>query len=219
MSDDWYSKTTWTEADQADFFARLKRSRMAHNKANYLWVQARELDKVGLSHEAMMLLDKVLTEFPEPYWLPLVCKLKAEIFIKLGNLDQAIAFYRRALDVERQHPNHRTQVVYDFGKLVVENKMTPLYDEALAVLNEMEVPGKKFPVQIYKKNGILAIMAAHKGQGENAGKFAQIALDAVAKDDSGFRYHPKFGLVQDQESKFYNAVEAIAISHIQSFSN
>jgi tetratricopeptide (TPR) repeat protein len=199
MSDDWYSKTTWTEADQADFFARLKRSRTAHNKANYLWVQARELDKVGLSHKAMMLLNKVLTEFPEPYWLPLVCKLKAEIFVKIGNLDEAIAFYRRAL--------------------VVENKMMPLYDEALAVLDEMELPGKKFPVQIYKKNGILAIIAAHKRQSENARKFAQIALDAVAKDNSGFRYHPKFGLVQDQESKFYNAVEAIAISHIQSFSN
>jgi tetratricopeptide (TPR) repeat protein len=219
MADDWFTKKTWSEADQADFFARLKRTRTPHHKANYLWVQARELDNVGLPLEAMTLLDKVLSEFPEPFWLPLVCQLKAEIFVKFGDLDQAIAFYRRALDIERKHPNHRTQAVYDFGKLVTENKMTMLYDEALAVLKEMETPGTKFPDAVYKINGIFAVVAEHKGQVEEAKKFAQAALDAAVKDKSDFRHHPKFGLVKDKKSKFYETIEAIAAKDIQSFPN
>jgi hypothetical protein len=47
MANDWYRKTTWSEADQADFFARFKRSRTPYNKAQYLRIQANYLEGVG----------------------------------------------------------------------------------------------------------------------------------------------------------------------------
>jgi tetratricopeptide (TPR) repeat protein len=216
---DWYGRKTWSEADQADFFARLNRSRTARNKAQYLWVQARELHDVGLTKEAIPLLDKMLTECPEPFFMPLVCMLKAECLIELGDLKEALRSYRLGLEVERKKTNHRTDACYDFGKLVVEHKMTRHYNEALAILNEMGKAEWALPSQTYKENGVRAIIAAHKKQFQKAKEYAQAALKAARKSDSGFRRHRKFGLVKDRKSEFYDAIEAITAKGIQSLSN
>jgi len=52
MANDWHRKTTWSEADQVGFFARLKRSRTAYNNAQYLRIPAKSLEGVG-SHEML----------------------------------------------------------------------------------------------------------------------------------------------------------------------
>jgi len=216
---DWYSRKTWTEKDQADFFARLNRSKTSRNKAQYLCVQAKELYFVGLTKEAMILFDKMLAECPEPFFMPLVCMFKAECLVALGDVKGALQSYRLGLEVERKKPHHRTQACYDFGKLVVENKLTKLYNEALTILNKMARTECLLPVQAYKENGVRAIIAAHKKQFQTAKEYAQIALNAAQKDDSGFRRHRKFGLVKDRKSKFYDAIEAIAAKGVKSFSN
>jgi tetratricopeptide (TPR) repeat protein len=215
---DWYSRKTWTEADQADYFARLNRSRTPHHKAQYLWVQARELNDAGLTREAIPLLDKMLAECPEPFFMPLVCMTKAECLIALGDVKGALQSYRLGLEVERKKPNHRTEACYEFGKLVVEHKMARHYNEALKILDEMGEAEWAMPAQTYKANGVRAIIAAHKKRFQKAKEYAEAALKAAHKSDSGFRRHRKFGLVKDRESKFYDAIEAIAAKGIKSFS-
>ena len=39
-TDDWYRNTSWNNHIEADFEGRLKRSRGAYNKAQYLRIQA-----------------------------------------------------------------------------------------------------------------------------------------------------------------------------------
>ena len=148
---DWYSRKTWTEKDQADYFARLNRSKTPHHKAQYLWVQGRELHDAGLTKEAIPLLDKMLAECPEPFFVPLVCMTKAECLIALGDVKGALQSYRLALEVQQKKPHHRTQACYDFGKLVVENKMTKFYNEALKILDKMAETDCPLPVQAYKE--------------------------------------------------------------------
>jgi tetratricopeptide (TPR) repeat protein len=216
---DWYTRKTWTEADQADYFSRLNRSRTPHHKAQYLWVQARELHDAGLTREAIPLLDKMLAECPEPFFMPLVCMTKAECLNALGDVKAALESYRLGLEVERKRPNHRTEACYDFGKLVVEHKLTRHYNEALAILDKMGDSECALPSQIYRENGIRAIIAAHKKQFQKAKDYARVALKAAHKRDSGFRRHRKFGLVKNPESAFYDAIEAIAASDTKSFSD
>ena len=221
-STDWFTKTTWTEADQADFFARLKKSRGAGHKAQYLVVQARRLEETGspeLLPAALSLLDKMLTEFPEDFFLSQAHGQKANCLWKIGKADEALVHYRLALDAERKFPNLRTAVLHDFGVFVVQNKLSHLYDEALNVLDTMKIPGTPFPYNVFRDCGIRALVAEERGEIENARKWAQAALDAAAKNASGFRNHPNFGLVKDRETEFYKAVEAVATKHIQSFSN
>ena len=216
---DWYGRKTWTGKDQSDFFARLNRSKTARNKAQYLWVQARELHDVGLSNAAITLLDKMLADCPEPFFMPLVCMTKAECLIALGDLKGALQSYRLGLEVERKKPHHRTEACYEFGKLVVENKMTRHYNEALKILDEMGKAEWALPAQTCKANGVRAIIAAHKKQFAKAKEYALAALKAARVSDSGFRRHRKFGSVKDRESEFYGAIEAIAAKDVNSFSS
>ena len=216
---DWYSRKTWTESDQADYFARLKRSRTQYHKAQYLWVQARELHKVGLSHEAVSLLDKMVGEFPDTFWLSTVWILKAEILSGFGEIDGAIVCYRQALAAERERPNHQTGAIFRFGVLATENQLTKLYDEVLTFLKREKEIGLEWPARVYSKNGTLAIIADYKGQKAKAKKHALIAIKAANQDDTGIRYHRKFGLVTKKKTKFHKAIESIALDDVDSFSN
>jgi len=214
MAHDWYRKTTWTAADQADFFTRLNRSRTAGNKAQYLRIQAYLLEGVG-SHEmlraSLELLDKMFAEFPERTQLASAYSQKASCLAKLGNIDDAIVNYQHALRTEREFPQVGTYAFMDFGKLVAENKLAQFYDEALSLLEAgLNSRGIQFPADTFKALGIRSLIAAQRGQIREAKELARNALEAAAKIDSGLRYHPTVGLVRDKETPFYKSVQAIA---------
>lgn len=216
MANDWFRQTTWNEAAQADFFARLKRCRTAYNKAQYLRIQASYLEGIG-SHEmlkaSLELLDKMFAEFPERTQLASAYSQKASCLAKLGNIDEAIANYQRALQTEREFPRVKTYAFMDLGKLVAENKLARFYDEALTALEaELNSRGIQFPADTFNAFGIRSLIAAQRGQIREAKESAKVALEAAAKIDSGLRYHPTVGLVRDKETPFYKSVQAIALN-------
>ena len=214
MANDWFRKTTWSEADQADFFARLKRCRTTYNKAQYLRIQADHLEGVGsqeLLKTSLELLEMLLAEFPEQTQLASAYCQKASCLAKLGDINNAIVSYQRALETEREFPRVKTYAFIEFGRLVAENKLTQHFDEALAELEaELKSRGIQFPSDIFNAFGIRSIIAAQRGQLVIAIEFAKTALEAAEKIDSGLRYHPTVGLVRDKETPFYKSVQAIA---------
>ena len=226
MANDWCKKTTWSEADKADFFSRLSRR---GDKAKYLSIQATILEEVGspeLLKASITLWDQLIVEFlndatfTHHRQLAAAYNRKAGCYLKLGDVANAVADYRRVFAIERELGSPATLTFFDFGKLVVEKHLRDHFDEALTALEAgAKYLGKHLPADTFNLFGIRSLIAAQKGEIEKAKEFAQIALEAVAKDNSGIRYHPKFGLVKDRESKFYYAIEAIATSHIQSFPN
>ena len=214
MAEDWFRKTTWSEADQADFFAHLKRSRSVYNKAQYLRIQAGHLEGVGTEESlkaALFLLEKIFAEFTSQTELASAFKQKASCMAKLGDIDGAIANYRRALQTEQEFPKVKTHAFIEFGKLVAEKKLADLYDEALTALEaELNSRGIQFPSDTFNAFGIRSLIAVERGQLQKAKEFAQVALGAAANVHSGLRYHPTVGLVRDKEAPFYKAIQAIA---------
>jgi len=214
MATDWFRKTTWSEADQADFFARLKRSRTVENKAQYLRIQASYLENVGSPEflkAAILLLDKMFTEFRSEFELASAYQQKASCLAKLGDIDGAINNYQRTLETEREIPRVKTYAFMEFGKLVAEKKLTRLYDEALIALEtEMNSRGILFPSDTFNAFGIRSLITAERDQIQKAKDFAKVALEAAAKINSGLRYHPTIGLVRDKETPFYKSILAIA---------
>jgi hypothetical protein len=211
---DWFRKVTWSEADQADFFAHIERSRSAGNKAQYLRIQASHLEethKPELIQVAITLLDKMLAEFPAQGELASAQKQKGSCFAVLGRTDEAIASYRDALDTERKFPMRRTRAWLEFGRFICDRGLVDMYDEASAVLDELKY-NLMFAADVFEFSGIRAIIAKHKGNSENARQFAKSALESAAATHSGFRYHPTAGLVRDRETQFYKSVEAIALN-------
>ena len=213
MAKDWFRKTSWSEANQADFFTRLKRSRGASNKAQYLRIQASHLEGVGSPEflkASLTLLDKMLAEFPERTELASAYGQKGTCLAKLGEIDQAIVYYRRALETEREFQKVKTYAFIKFGKLVVENNLTKYFDEALIALEELNSRGIQFPVDVYDAFGIRSLIAAQRGEFKKAKEFAKVALEAAAKVHSRLRNHATIGLVRDKETPFFKSVTAIA---------
>src|SRR6516165_10699113 len=125
---EWFRRATWTDADREDFNARLKRSRGASSKAQYLRIQALHLAEADHREGAIELLDRLLAEFPDSIDIAQAHAQKAESLAKLGQTEAAIEEYRAALQRERDFPNVQTNAWLDFGWFVVEKRLTHLYD-------------------------------------------------------------------------------------------
>jgi tetratricopeptide (TPR) repeat protein len=208
---EWFRRTTWSDADREDFGARLKRSRGAGNKAQYLRIQAVHLADAGHHAAAIELLDRLLAEFPQRIELAQAHAQRAESLASLGQIDAAIQEYRGALQTERDFPNVRTNAWLDFAWLVVERQLADYYDEVSQVLKEFrEEGGLKFPAIEYRYAAIQAILTDYRGDKVRAREFAQKALAEAAKDHSGLRYHPTVGLVGSERNTFANRLRTLA---------
>jgi len=211
LANEWYRRNTWTRDDQADFEARLARARK-QNKAQYLRIQASHLMETAnpqLTSAALELLNRMLAEYPSDIQVAQAHAQRAECHIRLGEVDKAIEAFRCALARERQFPNVRTNAWLDFGWLVIDRRLSRLYDEALGVLTEFK-DTMPFPVQRYRFHAIRALVAADRGALANAREEAKKALEAGRATHSGFRYHPTLGLVRETSSGVHSRLEALA---------
>jgi tetratricopeptide (TPR) repeat protein len=207
----WFRRTTWTDADREDFNARLKRSRGASSKAQYLRLQALHLAEAGHNGGAIELLDRLLAEFPESIDVAQAHAQKAESLAKLGRADDAINEYRAALQREPEYPNVRTNAWLDFGWFVLEQQLTALYEEVGRVMDEFrEVGGLKFPAIEYRYAAIQSLLADARGEKGRAREFANQALAEAAKDHSGLRCHPTIGLVGTERDTFAGRLRTLA---------
>jgi len=205
--DDWFRKKTWEEDDKKDFFAHLKSSRSSGSKAQYLRIQASYLHGLDSDHttrESLILLDQVLSDYPDSFERSQAFLQKAECLQALGLLDESIASYRAALQSERDRPNVKTNAWLKFGWTVVQYRLRDLYLEVLEILQEFH-PSMLFETDKFRLNGIKAIIAHDQGDRNSAREFAQRALGAASQQHSGFRYHPTVGLVSgaDKDSEIY----------------
>jgi tetratricopeptide (TPR) repeat protein len=208
----WYRKTTWSQSDKETFFERLRRSRTNFHKAQYLRIQASHLQSIGtkeMANHSLELLDLMLKEFPEKSELSLAYLQKAECLITLGKIEQAIDEMRNALQSEREFPNVKNSAWLEFGWTIIIYQLSDLYDEVINVLSEFE-SDSMFPIDKYRYNAIQAIVENEKGSKKVAERFALSALKAASLSYSGFRYHPKIGLVQNANEKIHSKLLELA---------
>lgn len=213
---DWYTRSTWTPEDAEAFWARLRRTRDPLNAAQYVRIQAETLEKNGLVDQASVLLEHILAEYPGAFDLAQVHYQLATCRERQGRTDEALAQLRAALAVEAQRPNYQTRAWLTFGRLAVEQGRPELYPEFLADMAS-KASGKGgleslivFPVDRYILSSVLAVIARESGDLERAQSYAKDALAAAEMQHSGFRYHPRLGLVSETDTPLYKQVSSIA---------
>jgi tetratricopeptide (TPR) repeat protein len=212
--EDWHSRSTWSQRDQEEFWARLKRSRGPYYRAGYLRIQAYYLEQAGILDPAVELLEHALREDAESEF-PDAAQIEHQLATcreKQRRLPEAIEHVRRALAAEEKHPNSRTSAWLTFGRIAVEHDMHQLYGEALAIIERHADQSilDLIPLERYEHAAILAIIAAHRGDRRRARELAEAALDAAGATRSGFAKHPKVGLVTDRDTRLYERVLALA---------
>jgi tetratricopeptide (TPR) repeat protein len=210
---DWFRRRTWTSEDQEDFFAHLKRSR-PHKRDQYLRIQAVYLQEVGTPEyleAAIGLLDKIFSDYPDSMELSLGYRQKAECLDGLGRTEDAEQAYQASFSAMRRRPNIHPGTQIGFGLFVVRHRLTHLYKEALDVLGEFTSDSDHlFPLVRYRYFAIYAVISSHWGLREEARTFANRALEAAEQEHSGFRYHPKIGLVTQIDTELHRNLVDIA---------
>jgi tetratricopeptide (TPR) repeat protein len=193
-SHEWYRRTAWTPADERDFFVRLGRAR---KKTEYLLQQAQVLLKTVV-HEhtsaALRLLDLLLAEYPDAFYLSNAHLARAEALVMLDRLPEAIDAFRSALEARRELPNVINYAYLEFGWTVARLRRHEHYDEVLAALREFDSAADlTFPVNAYRYFGALAMIADdHQSPGE-AHRWAARAIEAASVEKGPFSRHPEFG--------------------------
>jgi tetratricopeptide (TPR) repeat protein len=209
---DWYRKNSWTFEDRVDFEAHLKRSRSSFHKAQYLRIQALQLQDLGtepMLHAALELLDRLLADYPDPSQLTAALTQRGECLSDLGRYEDALISFRRAFEAQRQFPNIRVNTYLRFGELVVALKRRDLYSEALSLLKEFG-GDEVFPVEKYEAAAIQALISEEAGDVPAARLFARAALSAMAQQEPPFPRHKNIGLVRFVDPTVLDRLRALA---------
>jgi tetratricopeptide (TPR) repeat protein len=191
MSTDWFRNTTWNEAVERTFNDNLRRTK---RKQQYLRIQASTLAQ---SHPevTLRLLDQYF-ELNDDFERAQAYVDRARALLELGRLNEAIDSYNAALAREAEFPQLQTQAYVDLPYLIATNGIREKYDRAVQLLEKYEAR-LAFPVERFRWHAAYALIAAETNDAASAKVHAQSALEAAALDHSGFRYHPKTGLVSE----------------------
>jgi tetratricopeptide (TPR) repeat protein len=188
--DDWFRNADWNESIEKAFFAELDRVR---NKQQYLRIQAYTIAR---SHPrvALRLLDEYF-RLGKHFDYPQAHIDRAAACLALGDCTQAILSYEAALAFEERRPNFTTQAYIDLPFVVACQGIVARYEQALQLLKDHQ-SRLTFPVEYFRWNSAYALIAAEVGLAAPAREHAQSALHAESKQHSGFRDHPRVGLVE-----------------------
>lgn len=211
--DEWFRRTSWSHADEEAFWARLARSRGVSNKAQYLRIQAHTLAEThedALVRVALRLLERLLADFPEPFQLAASYQQAAQCHEHFGELEQAIRYFRLALDAVRRHRGLDAGTALEFPWFIIEHRLIDLYDEAIITLGSVQDAHLVWPVAVFKMAAIRAMVANARGDHQSAAARAREALDAAHLEKSPFRYHRELGLVGEKYRRMIDLLTRMA---------
>ena len=207
---DWYRRKTWTKTDEEEFFAKLNRARK-DGRAQYLKIQAIELietkDKKLLKVAENLLL-KMLTEYPDDdFNKGSALHSLGDIYKLRDDFQNAIKYYKQALDFEKIYPNVITQAYLDYSELVVKTGGTASFNDVEQILLERQ-PTLLFPIEKYKVNSLLSVINKQNKRHNEAKRFAVLADQSANAETSGLRYHKYLGVVTDRDTLLDNNVQS-----------
>ena len=213
MSDqkEWFRRSTWTSRDREEFNTRLLRSRGDARKAQYLRLQAQHLHSTGdarLLQPALELLDRLISEYPEPIQLGSAHSLRAEVLVDLGQPVAALASYEAAVAARRAFPQVSDDAYLGYVELILTLQLHARYAAAQDVLDEF--PVGPFPIQAFRDATARALLASARGEGSAARDWARAALEAADRSESPFRYHRRLGLVTGTDAHVVQRLKELA---------
>jgi tetratricopeptide (TPR) repeat protein len=195
VADDWFRSPDWSHDAQADFEARLKRSREG-NRAQYMRIKGLALSEAGLVQPARELWERILDQD------------LGHDFERAGTLEllgdsyrdteptRAMQYYRRLLS---DHPtlNGTTATVeVALAELEMAKGRRANTDEALALLNSfLERDTSQFPNVLFRWYLALISVAQATGEKETVQRSARTALD-LASQGPALPRHQDVGVVE-----------------------
>lgn len=212
MTDDWFRRRTWSSQDEAEFRARLARSR--GSRSEYLRIQAYTLAAAAdraVAPAAVDLARQYLRENPNGIFQAQAFLSIATASSTMGDADAAVRAYRDAIEAERRCPNVRVIAYLEFAWFVAVRTMVELFDEALELMESAFDPQDLLlPFHEYRYYGALALIASAQGDRELAETTARRAMEAARVERGPFRDHPGVGVVRVEDDVAHQRLRKLA---------
>ena len=204
MDKNWFNNTIWSEEIEKHFFLKLNRVRYNGSQAQFLILQAGSLaytKDVELMKAAEMLINKQLQEYPFIMYKSRAYCLLGDIYKFRGNKQQALDYYKEAIDFEAIFPNSITNSFMDYAELAVKTNRTDLFDDIEKIFTEERyISAVLFPLTKYLKYSILSIISKHKNDTEKAKYYADLANENAEMQRSDLNNHKTLGLVRERDT-------------------
>lgn len=205
---------TWSSEDREAFFARLKRSRDRYSRAQYLKIQSLSLADVGNFNAAEELADIILSDYlDQKSEIEQAMIIKGDCLAERNQFERGIEMYLRAAKFKIQsYPNQECGAWWKFGVAAISTGRVDLFEDLHFIMESRDRESLIMSDDFFYHFGICAVLSWHRRKNAEARQFAKEAWEFANRENSGMRYHPTLGLVDEgmKQSKFARVVRQIA---------
>ncbi len=169
--------------DEAEFFARLSRSRGASNKVQYLRIQALHLQEAEMPSQALTLLKRAQADYPEePGQVSGILMQEAECCWAVGDPVSSFEAYMRALAAQRRHPNVVHAIALSFAQRFYSHD-SGCYAAMLldAIHKELKRWSGQEPYTKVRYAIVMARLHEQLNENSDAAQCARIALENLSQ--------------------------------------
>jgi hypothetical protein len=206
-ANNWFRQTEWSAQIERDFLTRLAKARSQRDQ--YLVIQAMTLAD-SHSEVALRLIDHYFKTKTTNHHDVRALDAKARANISLGRESEAIGTMKEILELERFRPSHKTNTYTEFPYFVATHRISTEYDAALKTLVEREAD-LVFPVSRFQWHAAMSIINLERSNHELAKIHAKLAISIASVKDSGVRYHPDIGIVDERYRDTLKELRHIAV--------
>jgi len=205
-NDIWYINKIWNSEIEANFEARLKRSRGSFHKAQYLRIQATcLLDSVEKTTQliGISLMERLIVEFPtEEFSTIFGHEQLGDYYLKAGDFDKAEKYFRVVVDYyETQKSRSGTSGKADLklAETFLTEGKTEKLQEAYSICMNYPKSQLTFNSDIFYFAELTAHICDKLNKKEEAKEFAKSAIEISKITEPQFYRHKTVGLVNATE--------------------
>jgi hypothetical protein len=200
-SDDWFRNKNWNATIETEFEARLKRSRGAFHKAQYLRIQAsyllnnpdRNIQQVGL-----LLMNRMISSFPnEEFSITLGHEQLGDYYFKTGDFNKAEHLFRIVTDrYKTKNTRSGTSAMADLklAETILNSDQSNKFEEAYNLCKEHPVDELTFNSDKFYYAELMAHLCDKMNKTDEAKYFAKSALEISKITKPQFARHKTIGI-------------------------
>lgn len=205
-TDEWFRNTSWDNNIEADFEARLKRSRGAIHKAQYLRIQASYLlnnSNKDIQQVGVRLMDRLIKDYQtEEFSTTLGHEQLGDYYFKSGDFDKAEKHFRLVIEhyIAKNSRNGTSATAnLKLSETILTANWTDKFEEAYRICKNFPFNQLTFNNEKFYYAFLVAQLCYRLNKKEEAKDFALTAIEISKITEPQFNRHKTVGLVRATE--------------------
>jgi hypothetical protein len=200
-TEDWYRNETWNSEIEEAFEARLKRSRGAYYKAQYMRIQASYLlssKKSDIQNIGVILMKRMINDFPtETSSTIFGHEQLGDYYFSKSDYENAIYYYDIVNDFYEKGKRNGTSGIADLKliDIILKGNRKNQYKKAYNICKNYQVENISLNSDKYYYYELFALLCDKLKKQDEAKQYAMKALEMAEITEPQFRYHKNVGLV------------------------